>query len=229
MKKYKMQISYVILLTLCLPLSALYFTLFGETAAVAENADSASHLLSAYIPLGFVYWTGVTVLGIFNMIQSFRSFKAGSVSECVNGMLIHKYGLVVFFVNNFCTIALLMFSTGLIAMIASQGTIIFALPFLLPWLFAALIAASFFTWLAMIPGAFWGIQVIRFTRVQRGMSMGKAIFHGFLQFVFMADVLDAAYLSVKKWGRGKRSAAVICALYVLLVAGAVWSICRIFA
>ena len=54
MKKYKLQISYVILLTLCLPLSALYFTLFGETAAVAENADSASHLLSAYIPLGCI-------------------------------------------------------------------------------------------------------------------------------------------------------------------------------
>lgn len=36
------------------------------------------------------------------------------------------------------------------------------------------------------------------------ISGGAAVIHGILQFLFLADVLDAMYLAAGKWGRGKK-------------------------
>ena len=66
---------------------------------------------------------------------------------------------------------------------------------------------------------FYGIQVIRITYREKKTGIGAAVWHGILQFVFLADVLDAMYLAVKKWGMGKKSSVVIGFLYVLMLAG----------
>ena len=69
-----------------------------------------------------------------------------------------------------------------------------AAPVLLPWLTAAVVFTVSATWLAIGPGAFYGIQVIRFTLREKKAGYGVAVWHGFLQFVFLADVLDAMHL-----------------------------------
>ena len=51
---------------------------------------------------------------------------------------------------------------------------------------------------------------------------------GFLQFVFLADVLDAMYLAVRKWGRGKKSSVVIGVLYIAAVAALIWGAMYLF-
>ena len=198
MKKYKLQIAYVALLTLCVPLSILYFVLCIIAVRFIGGAIDVNYLVYIYFGLGFAYWTAVVSLGIANIVKSFRTFKQGDILECVNGMLIHKYGLIVFFVINF----LLVVFVGLLMIVGSRGTIIFAFPIAI----AMIVVAAFFTWLALVPGAFWGIQTTRIAYKQGRLKKGEAILHGILQFVFLADVCDAAYLSSKKWGKRKPSA-----------------------
>ena len=60
------------------------------------------------------------------------------------------------------------------------------------------------------------------------MGIGMAVLHGILQFMFLADVLDAMYLAVKKWGMGKKSSVVIAVLYVLMLGGIIWGAVKVF-
>ena len=46
--------------------------------------------------------------------------------------------------------------------------------------------------------------------------------------MFLADVLDAMYLAVKKWGMGKKSSVVIAVLYVLMLGGIIWGAVKVF-
>ena len=80
------------------------------------------------------------------------------------------------------------------------------------------------SWLVMVPGAFYGVQVIRLSYGEKKMGMGAALLHGFLQFNFLVDVLDAMYLAVKKWGMGKKSSVLIGILYGGAGAGLIWFI-----
>ena len=143
-------------------------------------------------------------------------------------MLIHKYGLVVFFAVNFIVMFLFYFIMTFGMLIGTKGLVLFAAPVLLPWLIAAIAFNVFASWLAIVPGAVYGVQVIRFTVKGKKTGIGAAIWHGLLQFIFLTDVLDAMYLAVKKWGMGKRSSIVIMILYVLVLAGIVWGVVKVF-
>ena len=47
------------------------------------------------------------------------------------------------------------------------------------------------SWLAILPGSMYSIQVIRGSVRAGKISGGAAVLHGILQFLFLADVLDA--------------------------------------
>ena len=143
-------------------------------------------------------------------------------------MLLHKYGLVIFFVVNFIVMFLFYFVVTFGSLVGTRGLALFAAPVLLPWLTAAVVFTVSATWLAIVPGAFYGIQVIRFTLREKKTGYAAAVLHGFLQFVFVADVLDAMYLAVRKWGRGKKSSAVIGILYIVAVAAVIWGVVYLF-
>ncbi len=229
MKKHALSISYVVLLSLCLPLAYLYLCLWSVLPipyeAVYEWADTFWKglfcMLVFFAPIG-VYWLAVLILGIMNIVRSFRTFKAGDTVGCINGMLIHKYGLVIFFVTNFVILTGLYLIMTLAVVVGTRGFAILMAPFLLPWLIVAIGLTIFASWLAMIPGAFYGIQVIRFTLKEKKTSIGAAVWHGILQFLFLADVLDAMYLAVKKWGRGKKSSVAVAIVYIVGFAGLIW-------
>ncbi|WP_072523866.1 hypothetical protein [Clostridium sp. Marseille-P3244] len=232
-RKNLLAVCYVIVLTLCVPLACFYIWLLSvfpiPYEQIAEQADTFGEgvltILLFFLPVA-VYWMTVLVLGILNIIRSFQICRAKDAAGCVNGMLIHKYGLVIFFGINFCVLALCYFVMTFGVLVGTRGLAIFAAPVLLPWLIAMMGFSVFAAWLALLPGAFYGIQVIRLSRKEKKISTGAAMWHGLLQFVFLADVLDAMYLAVRKWHRGRKSSVVIGILYILLAAGTVWLVIK---
>lgn len=226
MKKYRLPVLYVLLLSLCLPLAYLGMYILGLFLETASK-DNLSTLFYAALAVIALYWLCIVILGILNIRESFRAFRSGDSSECINKMLIHKYGLVLFFAVNFC-ILFFWFTFGSLAVVAgTRGLALFAAPVLLPGLIIAVIWSIFATWLAMFPGAFYGIQVIRLSYKAQKISAGGLILHSLLQFIFMADVLDAMYLAAVKWNRARKSSAVICILYILMVIGTLWLVFKL--
>lgn len=221
-KEYRLQIAYDVLLTLGFPLAVVYMVFIAWSSQFID----AKWTWGLFFVLAAGYWIAVFCLGAVNLIQSFRRYREGDALFCVNAMLALKYGLVIFFIVNYVTILLGFLIVGIVALVGSRGTIIFAFPYWLPVLFAAIGFYEFLTWLFMLPGSFYGIQVIRFSRREGKISAGMMVIHGILQFVFLADVLDALYLAVRKWGMGKKSSLVVGGLYVLAVsamaAGILW-------
>ncbi len=208
-KGYGLQIFYDVLLMIGVFSCVLY--LFLTVMSLAAG----TWLWGLLLAFAAFYLAAVFCLGIANIIQSFGKHRRDDVLFCVNAMLILKYGLVIFFIVNFVLILAGFLFTGLIALVASRGTIIFAFPLWIPAILAGAGVCAFLTWLAMLPGAFYGIQVIRFSLREGKISGKEALLHGVLQFVFLADVLDARYLAVKKWDMGKKSSRVVVGLYVL--------------
>lgn len=215
---YYLPIFYDILLTIGVPLNILFF------AGVLLNREriSGGAALVMYILLAFLYWTAVVCMGVGNILLSFWKYRKGEDRYCVNAMLILKYGLVIFFIVNFLTLSMF----GLAALVASRGTIIIMFPLVLP----VVVFCVGVTWLIMLPGSFYGIQVVRFTAAQGKFSGGrqspvppgpdgKVMLHGILQVIFLVDILDAMYLAVMKWGMGKKSSVLVGALYAAFLAG----------
>ena len=152
--KNKLAITFVVLLTLCAPLGYLYFIIVMQMLSyVAEDGLKAALLLSL-IPI-LLYWLIIGILGILNMKKSFQLYRDEDTIGCINGMLIHKYGLVIFFCANFIV---LCFWYGLFSMAAVMGTrgllLLFA-PVLLPVWVVGLCISSFATWLAILPGSIY--------------------------------------------------------------------------
>lgn len=219
-KYYRLSVSYVVLLTLFIPVTLLWFGLAGAKIAFsADDTPDFGHIFGGYFLFALFYFLVLLALGISDIIHSFRACKKKDLFFCLNVMLIHKYGLVPFFFVNFIISVLLTAAPLLISLIASRGTILFAFPVVLPGVLFLFAVPVFFTWLALIPGAFWGIQVVRLSRRQGKCGGKEAVLHMFLQFLFLVDVLDAMYLAVRTWGRGKKSSALIAVLYLLLAAG----------
>ena len=77
----------------------------------------------------------------------------------------------------------------------------------------------------MVPGSFYSIQVIRLTRKKGKTNLLWAVWHGFLQFCFLTDVLDTMYLAVRKWNRGKLGAALIGLLYIGAAGWVILTVC----
>lgn len=227
MKNYSLSIIYVLLLTFCLPLACLYIWLlillpipWDSLAAWADTFGKGLLLFFILLLPVVLYWLAVFILGVANIMKSFRVYRSGNVKECINRMLIHKYGLAVFFIINFMVMSIWYFLSTFGVLVGTRGLAIFAAPVLLPILAISIALTVTVTWLAIVPGSFYGIQVIRFTLRENKTGLGAAVWHGFLQFVFLADVLDAMYLAVKKWGQGKKSSVVIGILYILITAAA---------
>ena len=232
--KNLLAVCYVVLLTLCVPLACFYIWLLTVLPIpydrIVEQADSFGEgvlMVAPFLMPVVVYWMSVAVLGILNIMRSFQICRSKDVISCVDGMLIHKYGLIVFYGINFCVLVLYYFIMTFGVLVGTRGLAIFAAPVLLPWLIAMMGFSVFAAWLALLPGAFYGIQVIRLSRKEKKISTGAAVWHGLLQFVFLADVLDAMYLAVRKWHRGQKSSVVIGILYILLAAGTVWLVIKL--
>ena len=95
----RLAVIYVILLSLCAPLMAVHFELFSWFMGVVDMSYWTQTVLW-FLPM-LVYGGILVILGIWNMVKSFQIYKRQDMLGCINGMLIHKYGLVIFFCVNF--------------------------------------------------------------------------------------------------------------------------------
>ena len=176
---------YILLLSIQVPANIVCLIIASYSVASGGRAGIPA---GVYLLLAALYWAAVAALGIRCIVRSFRAFARQDSDACFKGMLTLKYGLIPFFLINFISITFLF----LTAFVASRGTILFALPVIV-----GLIAfGSLCTWLAMLPGAFYGVQTIRMACRMGRIGPKAALLHGILQFIFLLDVLDAVYLSL---------------------------------
>ena len=197
----KLLIAYVVLLSIQVPFNIMYFG-----ALLSSGSESLMTTFGIGYPIiALSYFVALIVIGIISVVNSFIAYKKNDFEYCIKGFMILKYGLIPFFVVNFLSMTFL----ALIFLVVSRGTIIFAAPIFL------LIGISF-TWIAMLPSSFWGVQVIRFA-VRDGKIGKSKILHIFLQFCFLLDLLDTVYLVAFKYKRGKVAAILVCFAYVLCI------------
>ena len=149
------------------------------------------------------------VLGIANIVQSFRVYAEKDTQFAVRSMLMMKYGLVVFFILNFILILLIF----LLLFAAKRGILLFMFPAAL--LFCALCAAA--AWLAMLPGSVWSIQTVRLAYTEEKITLAAVFLHAALSLLFLADVPDAMYLAVHHYGCGKVGAVVVSVVYAVVL------------
>lgn len=213
-------IVYVVVLSLCMPLAALYLFLCGSLFPNIAGDNTTVMLVLCLLPL-IAYWLAVAVLGIRNIVYAFRMGQQRKTRFCAAAMLIHKYGLVVFFCVNFVVLFGYYLLMTMAALVGTRGLVIFAAPVLLPFWLALIGWSIFATWLAILPGTAYSLQVIYGTWRVGKMSLPKAVIHAILQFFFLTDVLDSMYLAVKKWSMGKKSSVAVGAVYVAAVIGCV--------
>ena len=199
-KSRKSTFLYVILLTLCVPLAYVYLILVTGLLDKIQEGHIGLTLMIVFLPL-FFYWGLVAVVGIINIGQSFKIYKTGNPIECVNRMLIHKYGLVVFFCVNFLVLFIYYFFISMAVLVGSRGAAIIFAPVLLPWL-------------------------IRMTYKSGKIGFAEAVVHTVFQFFFLFDVLDAMYLATEKWGRGKKSSVIIGCVYLFAVFATIYLIIK---
>lgn len=197
----KLLITYVVLLSIQVPFNIIYF--WTLLSSGSESLMTAFGM--GYPIIALLYFAALIVIGTISILNSFKAYKENDFEYCIKGFMILKYGLIPFFVVNFLSMAFL----ALVFLVASRGTIIFAAPIFL------LIGISF-TWIAMLPSSFWGLQVIRFA--VRDGKIGKSKFlHIFLQFCFLLDLLDTVYLAAFKYRRGKVASILVYLAYVLCI------------
>lgn len=224
-KRVILPVVYVVLLTLCVPLNFLYFEL--AFLVNGNSTEGGEWIAWGYLLLCGIYFILLLTLGIMNIVQSFRACARRDVHFCVRGMMIHKYGLVIFFIVNFLCAFIIFAFGGLAVIVGTRGFALLMAPFWMPWYFLIIGIVVMFTWFLLIPGGFYGVQVIRLTYGARKIRMWEAVLHGIFQFCFLADVLDAMYLAAGKWGRGKKIACVIGGLYAAVIIAGIVLIARV--
>ena len=85
---------------------------------------------------------------------------------------------------------------------------------LIPFFLINFISITFLcTWLAMLPGAFYGVQTIRMACRMGRIGPKAALLHGILQFIFLLDVLDAVYLSLVTFRAARPVSLAVFGLY----------------
>lgn len=221
----KSAVLYVVLLTLCVPLAYAYLIIVTKLLDKVPEGHLGITLAIMFLPL-FLYWGVVAAVGLFNIWQSFKVYKMGNPVECINRMLIHKYGLVLFFCVNFLILFIYYFFVSMAVLVGTRGAAILFAPVLLPWLMLAVGFSAVATWLAILPGSFYGIQVIRMTYKSGKIGLAEAVVHTVFQFFFLFDVLDAMYLATGKWGRGKKSSAIVGCVYLFAILATIYLIMK---
>lgn len=197
------QIFYIVLLSMQVPFNLIYMW----TALVKLEIKTA---VIMYVAIAALFFTVVGILGIVNVVKGFRAYRSDDQEYCLRAMLKLKYGMVPFFILNFLGMSTLTF----LAVVASRGMVLLMFP--LPIIFVAMGVIA--TWFAMLPGSIYAVWVACFAVKEEKITRAQLVVHIILQLLFLTDVLDAAYLAVRHFHRGKKGAIVVITLYLLTVA-----------
>jgi len=109
----KLAIAYVIILSL-IPVLALPNLIFQSHVldAIPYDASALTTELGFFLSNlpAIIYIMVLYILGILNIWKSFSSYEEGDSTALINRMLIHKYGLVAFFLYDFILLLPYIFS-----------------------------------------------------------------------------------------------------------------------
>lgn len=171
-------------------------------AFCGSNSDRISTGISVFIILYMVITVVLTgIFGVINIVRSFRLFRSGQWELCAKNCMKLKYGMIPCFLIN-CYV---LFLFGAVIWVLSSGaSMIWYVPL-----------AFLITWVYLFPGAFYGIQVIRICRKEKQKNLLWCFGHGILQFCFLVDVPDAAWLTARELGTGKKAARIVCGGYLV--------------
>ena len=159
----KLAIAYVIILSL-IPVLALPNLIFQSHVldAIPYDASALTTELGFFLSNlpAIIYIMVLYILGILNIWKSFSSYEEGDSTALINRMLIHKYGLVAFFLYDFILLFTLYFFAGAALTFMTGGLII---PLMLPIMRVMIFFTVIGFWLTILPGSFYALQVIRMT------------------------------------------------------------------
>ena len=160
-------------------------------------------------------WVASSLVLLFgNIVRSFRIRGEEDPLCCVRAMLVVRYGMIPFFILHACLTPIALFAIGFAGLVDFYrfGVIyLFAAPFLF-----------------MLPGAFYGIRVVRLSLREKKLRSFAAVLHGIAQFIPVLGVPDAAYLSAIKWKTARKTTAVVLIaailFLVLIIAWVYWDV-----
>lgn len=183
---FGLQTAYVCLLGAMIPISA---ALIWSADILDFLGDGTMGLLNIW---AFVYCAAVFILGAVNIS---RAFRPSDERGCAISLLILKFGTAAVFALEFIVSAVMLMIVNGGA--SSGGSALNAGVLMLALLLTALM------WLLMLPGAFWGLRAVRICRESGKIGSAGFLLHSLLQFVFIADLIDAVYLKLRLQGAAK--------------------------
>ncbi|GEM_PF-5798457 len=149
-------------------------------------------------------WVASSLVLLFgNIVRSFRIREEEDPIRCVRAMLVVRYGMIPFFILHAFLTPIALFAIGFAGLVDFYrfGVIyLFAAPFLF-----------------MLPGAFYGIRVVRLSLREKKLRSFAAVLHGIAQFIPVLGVPDAAYLSAIKWKTARKTTAVVLIAAILFL------------
>ena len=167
--------------------------------------------LNKWLSIGFniVFLIAFITLLTVQISRALTEIRSGNIDYCINGFLFFKYTILpstLFFIF----LALVIFVGGI-----SVSLVAFVFPpmlFLAPFILMAafilppiLLAISF---IAALPGFVLAVGTVIISRKQKEMKLGSCVLHILLQFVPLADLIDALYISIHYWNRAKKLAII---------------------
>ncbi len=185
--RYLMPVAYPIFASIALPLSTGLLVPFGAL------------LQMPYLIL-FVF---LIALAIGNFALSFQTCgKKADTLYFVRTMLIVRFGMIPF---------ILWFALQILALVNSAK-----------WGDLKLFGSCFICWIVislffLLPGAFYGIRVIRLLLREKKISRDAAIFHVVAQFIPLLGFLDIAFLSAVTMKKVRITSLVLMMIIVALL------------
>ena len=180
--------------------------------------------LNKWLSIGFniVFLIAFITLLTVQISRVLPEIRSGNIDYCINGFLFFKYTILPSTLY-FIFLALVIFVGGI-----SVSLVAFVFPpmlFLAPFILMAafilppiLLAISF---IAALPGFVLAVGTVIISRKQKEMKLGSCVLHILLQFVPLADLIDALYISIHYWNRAKKLAIITAVSAGILIAASI--------
>ena len=172
--------------------------------------------LQLYVLLNILFALVFTGFLITQIVEAFKIFKSEDSEQCIKAFLFFKYSSL--------PAVLVFLAIFLVVLLGGIGLsfVLLVLPatlFIAPFFFAmSLVVAPLFlgiSFMAGLAGLSYAICLILLSRKEKGWTLGQCILHFIFQCIPGFDILDALYITVRYWNRGK-ILSIITAICVIL-------------
>lgn len=167
--------------------------------------------LNKWLSIGFniVFLIAFITLLTVQISRALTEIRSGNIDYCINGFLFFKYTILPSTLY-FIFLALVIFVGGIsVSLVVFFIPVMFLMaPFILMAAFILspiMLAISF---IAALPGFVLAVGAVIISRKQKEMKLGSCFLHILLQFVPLADLVDALYISIHYWNRAKKLAVI---------------------